>query len=229
MTATITILVYRILAPLVRLLVHLRVTPNGLTTAGLLVSFLAAIVLIVGGELGARGDMAYIGWASALILFAGLFDILDGQVARTGDMTSTFGGIYDSVIDRYSELIMFLGMCYYLVSHGFFLTSLLSFVAMIGSVMVSYTRARAEGAGLSCKTGLMQRPARILLIGVSGLVCAASTAVTDGYVKFRSGDPLFGTAETIALYAIPIGIVAVFSNITAIGRLRHCRSQLMAK
>lgn len=229
MTAIITALVYRMLAPLVRLLVRMRVTPNGLTTSGLLVNFLAAVVLIAGGELGQRGDMAYIGWASALILFAGLFDILDGQVARTGGMTSTFGGIYDSVIDRYSELIMFLGMCYYLVSHGFFLTSLLSFIAMIGSVMVSYTRARAEGAGLSCKTGIMQRPARIVLIGLAGIVCAASTSVTDGYVKIRSGDPIFGTVETIALYAIPIGIVAVFSNITAIGRLRHCRSQLITK
>lgn len=229
MTVTITALVYRILAPLVRLLVRLGITPNGLTTAGLSVNFLAAIVLIAGGELGARGDMAYIGWASALILFAGLFDMLDGQVARAGGTASTFGGIYDSVIDRYSELVMFLGICYYLVSHGFFLTSLLSFVAMIGSVMVSYTRARAEGAGLSCKTGVMQRPARILLIGVAGIVCAASTALTDGYIKIRSGDPLFGDVETIALYAVPIGLVAFFSNVTAVGRLRHCHAQLAGK
>ncbi|MBR9974203.1 MAG: CDP-alcohol phosphatidyltransferase family protein [Bacteroidetes bacterium] len=229
MTDRITQIVYRMLAPLVRLLVRMHVTPNGLTTAGLAVNFVAAIVLITGGELGARGDMAYIGWASALILFAGLFDILDGQVARGGGMETTFGGIYDSVVDRYSELIMFLGMCYYLVSHGFFLTSLLSFVAMIGSVMVSYTRARAEGAGLTCKTGIMQRPARIVLIGAAGIVCAASTALTDGYVKIRSGDPLFGDVETIALYAIPIGLVAFFSNVTAIGRLRHCHAQLAGK
>jgi phosphatidylglycerophosphate synthase len=229
MISQITRIAYRILAPLVHLLVRLRVTPNGLTTSGLVVNFLAAVVLIAGGEAGARGDMAYIGWASALILFAGLFDVLDGQVARSGGMATTFGGIYDSVIDRYSELIMFLGMCYYLVSHGFFVTSLLSFVAMIGSVMVSYTRARAEGAGLSCKTGIMQRPARILLIGTSGMVCAASTGFTDGYVKFRSGDPVFGSIETIALYAVPIGLVAVFSNITAIGRLRHCHAQLTGK
>lgn len=226
MTSRIVETVYRVIAPLVRMLVRLRATPNGLTTAGLLVNFLAAIVLIAGGEQGERGDMSYIGWASALILFAGLFDILDGQVARAGGMVSTFGGIYDSVIDRYSELIMFLGMCYYLVSHGFFVTSLLSFIAMIGSVMVSYTRARAEGAGLSCKTGVMQRPARILLIGIAGLLCAASTSFTGGYVKLTSGIPIIGSVETIALYGVPIGIVALFSNATALGRLRHCRIQL---
>lgn len=229
MTARIVDTVYRILAPLVRLLVRLRVAPNDLTTAGLVVNFLAAIVLVVGGEHGDRGDMSYIGWASALILFAGLFDILDGQVARGGGMTTAFGAIYDSVIDRYSELIMFLGMCYYLVSHGFLLTSLLAFVAMIGSVMVSYTRARAEGAGLSCKTGLMQRPARIVLLAAAGLACAISTACTGGYVKIRSGDPVFGSIETIAIYAIPIGLVALLSNLTALGRLRHCWTQLRAR
>ena len=229
MTPRIVDTVHRILAPLTRVLIRLHVTPNNLTTAGLVANFLAAILLIVGGEHGARGDMSYIGWASALILFAGLFDILDGQVARGGGMSTTFGAIYDSVIDRYSELIMFLGMCYYLVSHAFFFTSLLAFLAMIGSVMVSYTRARAEGAGISCKTGLMQRPARIVLLGVAGIACACSTSFTGGYVKYESVIPVLGSVETIAVYSVPIAVVALLSNATAIGRLRHCRTQLRAQ
>jgi CDP-diacylglycerol--glycerol-3-phosphate 3-phosphatidyltransferase len=92
-----------------------------------------------------------------MILFAGLFDMLDGQVARIGKMSSKFGALYDSVLDRYSELFMFLGICYYLVSQKYFIGALIAFLAMIGSIMVSYTRARAEGLGIQCSVGLMQR------------------------------------------------------------------------
>lgn len=218
--------VYKILMPLVKRLVRWNVAPNHITTAGFIVNVAAAVVLIIGGEHGTRYDLGYLGWASALILFAGVFDILDGQVARVGGKATKFGAVYDSVIDRYSELIMFLGICYFLVSHAFLLSSLLAFIAMIGSVMVSYTRARAEGVGIACKTGLMQRPTRILFIGLSGLFCAVSTALTDGYVKVFIGGMLFSHAETIAIFSLPLGLVAVLSNVTAIGRLLYCRDQL---
>ncbi|MDH7516558.1 MAG: CDP-alcohol phosphatidyltransferase family protein [Bacteroidota bacterium] len=226
MIEMITRIVHTILQPLVRRLIAWKITPNQLTTFGLIVNVVAAVVLIIGGVAGERGDMQYLGWASALILFAGLFDILDGQVARTGGGATAFGAVYDSVIDRYSELIMFLGICYYLVSHGFLISSLLAFIAMIGSVMVSYTRARAEGVGISCKRGLMQRPVRIIVIGLSGLLCAASTTWTGGYVKVYIGGYFFPYAETIAFFAVPIGVVGLLSNITAIGRLLHCKREL---
>ncbi|MBR9976602.1 MAG: CDP-alcohol phosphatidyltransferase family protein [Bacteroidetes bacterium] len=213
--------------PLVRLLIRLGVTPNVITTIGLIINVLAAVVFVFGAERANRGEFAFIGWASALILFAGLFDILDGQVAREGKMKTTFGAIYDSVLDRYSELVMFLGICYYLVAHGYFLSSLFAFIAMIGSVMVSYTRARAEGAGIQCNTGLMQRPARIIIIGVSGIICAIAAEIIGSDYKLIL--PFFPRriAETISIFVIPIAVVAVLSNITAIGRLRHCRKQLL--
>lgn len=220
--------VYGILMPLVRLFVRLNIAPNVITSIGLAINIVAAAVFILGAEIGGRGDLSYIGWGSALILFAGLFDILDGQVARMGNTTSVYGGIYDSVMDRYSELIMFLGICYYLVSHSYLLSSLFAFIAMIGSIMTSYTRARAEGAGLQCNSGLMQRPARILIIGLSGLLCSFVSGLIGGEAQLRIGFVPFHVAETIAIFTIPITVVAVLSNITAVRRLLNCRKQSMS-
>ncbi len=220
--------VYGILMPLVRLLVRLNIAPNVITTIGLIINIIAAAVFIVGAEIGARGDFSYIGWGSALILFAGLFDMLDGQVARVGNTSSVYGGIYDSVMDRYSELIMFLGICYYLVSHSYLLSSLFAFIAMIGSIMTSYTRARAEGAGLQCNSGLMQRPTRILIIGLSGLLCSITSGIIGAAAELRLGFVPFHVAETIAIFTVPITVVAVLSNITAIRRLLSCRKQIVS-
>ena len=84
--------------------------------------------------------------------------MMDGRVARLGNMSSKFGALYDSVLDRYSELMTFFGICYYLSMKDYFLYELIAFVALIGSLMVSYVRARAEGLGIECKVGFMQRP-----------------------------------------------------------------------
>src|SRR5688572_7356078 len=148
-------LIYKIINPFVRLLVRVGFTPNAVTTTGLLLNIGVAVIFVVGVEEGNRGDLTYVGWAGALVLFAGLFDMLDGQVARLGNMSSKFGALYDSVLDRYSELVMFLGICYYLIGHHYFLSSLFAFIALIGSMMVSYVRARAEGLGVEVKGGLM--------------------------------------------------------------------------
>src|ERR1700710_1268260 len=141
--------IYKVINPIVKLLIRAGLTPNGVTTIGLILNIGVAVIFIAGAEEGNRGDLSFIGWAGALILFAGLFDMLDGQVARLGNMSSTFGALFDSVLDRYSELVMFLGICYYLVAHHYFLSSLFAFIALIGSTMVSYTRARAEGLGIA--------------------------------------------------------------------------------
>jgi len=219
-------IIYSIITPVVKLLIKLKITPNIITTIGLLINILATVVFIIGAEKGNRGDLSYIGWACGLILFAGLFDMLDGQVARIGNMVTKFGAFYDSVLDRYSELIMFLGICYYLVAHHYLLSSLFAFIALIGSMMVSYTRARAEGVGIECKSGLMQRPERIVVISVSGLLCALVASFIGGDYKFYVSFFPFQIAETITIFTLPITIVAILSNITAIQRLIHCKKQL---
>lgn len=219
-------MIYFIINPLVKLLVKLGITPNIITSTGLVINILAAIVFITGGEIGERGDLSYIGWGSGLILFAGLFDMLDGQVARMGNMASRFGSLYDSVLDRYSELIMFLGICYYLVAHHYFMSSLITFIALIGSMMVSYVRARAEGLGIECKSGLMQRPERIIMISLSGIICGITSAYSGGNQKLYVDWLNIEIVETISIFIYPIALVALLANITAIQRLNHCKKQL---
>ena len=219
-------MIYLLINPLVKLLVKLGITPNIITSTGLVINILAAIVFITGGETGERGDLSYIGWGSGLILFAGLFDMLDGQVARMGNMASRFGSLYDSVLDRYSELIMFLGICYYLVAHHYFMSSLITFIALIGSMMVSYVRARAEGLGIECKSGLMQRPERIIMISLSGIICGITSAYSGGNQKLYVDWLNIEIVETISIFIYPIALVALLANITAIQRLNHCKKQL---
>jgi phosphatidylglycerophosphate synthase len=219
-------IIYFIIAPLVKLLIKLRITPNIITIIGLAINIIAAIVFIIGAEKGAKADLSYIGWGCGLILFAGLFDMLDGQVARIGNMATKFGALFDSVLDRYSELVMFLGICYYLVGQHYFISSLVAFIAMIGSMMVSYVRARAEGMDIECKEGLMQRPERIIIISVSGIICGIISAYTGGNQKFYMPWLHFDFVETISIFIYPIALVAILANLTAIKRLNHCRKQL---
>jgi CDP-diacylglycerol---glycerol-3-phosphate 3-phosphatidyltransferase len=219
-------LIYKIIDPFVRFLIRLGITPNAVTAIGLLLNMGVAIIFIRGAELSNRGELGYVGWAGALVLFAGLFDMLDGQVARLGKMSSTYGALFDSVLDRYSELILFLGICYYLISHDYFFSSLFAFIAMIGSIMVSYVRARAEGLGVECKGGLMQRPERVVTIGVSGIACGlASLWLGSGYKLHIPGIP-FHVFETISVFTIPLFTMALLTNLTAIYRMSDARKAL---
>ncbi len=97
--------------------------------------------------------------------------MMDGRVARVGKMSSTFGALYDSVLDRYSELVTLFGIFYYLMLQGYLWGSIITFIALIGSLMVSYVRARAEGLGLECKVGFMQRPERVVLTALGAMFC----------------------------------------------------------
>ncbi len=189
--------IYKIINPFVRFLIKLGLTPNAVTTIGLLLNIGVTIIFIVGAEKGNRGELAYVGWAGGLILFAGLFDMLDGQVARMGKMSSTFGALYDSVLDRYSELILFFGICYYL----------------------SYTRARSEGLGIENKGGLMQRPERVILIAVSAIACGVASAFVEGDGKVFVPGIRFHVFELMSIFTIPITVMAIMTNITAFKRL----------
>lgn len=222
-------LIYKVINPFVNLLIKIGFTPNTITTVGFLLNVGVAVIFIVGGEEGNRDDLRYVGWAGALILFAGIFDILDGQVARLGKMSSVYGALFDSVLDRYSELVMFLGICYYLVAHHYFLSSLFAFIALIGSIMVSYTRARSEGLGIENKGGLMQRPERVVLTGVSALACGITAQFIGGNYKVNINFIPFHVFETVSIFTLPITIMAVLTNITAIKRLFDAKKYLEKK
>ncbi len=218
--------IYKIIDPFVKVLIKLVLTPNAVTTIGFVLNIGVAVIFIIGGEKGNRGDLTYIGWAGALILFAGLFDMLDGQVARLGNMKSTFGALYDSVLDRYSEQVMFLGICYYLVAHHYFLSSIFAFIALMGSMMVSYVRARAEGLGIECSGGLMQRPERVVTIGVFGIICGVASLYMGGDYKLYIPGIRFHVFETMSIFTIPITMMAILTNITAYNRLMGSKKSI---
>ncbi len=216
---------YKALNPIIYLLKKTGVTPNGVTTIGFLITIISAVVLILGAEIGDRDDFRYIAWFGAITLFAGIFDMLDGHLARSTNQISRFGALYDSVLDRYSEMIMFLGICFYLASNHYFLSSLFAFIAMIGSIMVSYVRARSEALGVECKVGLMQRPERILTIGITAILYGIITSLF-GEFKYTVDWMPFPVIENISIFTFPIFIMAILTNITAIQRLNHSRKSM---
>ena len=221
--------IYKIIDPFVKLLIKVGLTPNAVTSIGFILNVGVAAIFIIGAEDGNRGDFTYVGWAGGLILFAGLFDMLDGQVARLGNMKSVFGALYDSVLDRYSELIMFLGICYYLVAHHYFLSSIFAFIALIGSMMVSYVRARAEGLGVDSKGGLMQRPERVITIGVCAIACGVASSYLGGDYKLYIPGIKWHVFETMSIFTFPITILAVLTNLTAFKRLVNAKKALSEK
>lgn len=221
--------IYKVIDPFVKVLIKLGLTPNAVTTIGFMLNLGVAVIFIIGAEEGNRGDLTYVGWAGGLILFAGLFDMLDGQVARLGNMKSTFGALYDSVLDRYSELVMFLGICYYLVAHHYFLSSIFAFIALIGSMMVSYVRARAEGLGVEIKGGLMQRPERVITLGLFAMLCGVTSLYIGGNYKLYIPGIKFHVFETMSIFTFPIVALAILTNATAIRRLIDAKKALGKK
>ena len=211
--------IYKIINPIVHGMIKIGITPNIVTTIGFLGNLAGACLLIYAGINQEVNHYNLIGWAGGIILCSSLFDMMDGQVARIGKMSSTFGALYDSVLDRYSELTVFFGICFYLINQGYVISSIVAFIALIGSLMVSYVRARAEGLGLECKVGFMQRPERVVLTGLGALCCGI-------FAPMMENNEIF---EPIMIFVIPLLIVAIFSNITAFARLNHCRKLLSSK
>jgi len=141
-------------------LAGLGLTPNMVTTIGLMLNIVVAIVI-------ARGSLQ---WGGVLLLVASGFDMLDGAVARASGSVTKFGGFLDSTIDRYSEAIVLFGLMYYtLNSDDAFTGGLLIFTVLAGSLLISYARARAEAAGFGASVGLLARPERVLLLAL-GLI-----------------------------------------------------------
>jgi len=165
------------------------ITPNQVTVVGLGLTFLAA-GLVAFGQLR---------WAGVVLIFAGTCDILDGALARTTNASYPYGAFLDSTLDRYSEGAVYLGLAAYFVTVGGPLQEwlvLATLAALAGSFLVSYVRARAQSLGFVCKTGLFQRPERVVVTVVGLLV--------GGYV----------------LYGV-VFLLAIVTNITALQRIRE--------
>ena len=142
--------------PLLSVLLRLKVTPNQITIVGTALN-MAAAVLVVDDHLI---------WAGVVFLAANCCDMLDGALARRAQMTTPFGAFLDSTLDRVSEGVVLASIAYLLATQGHSVDAALVALALMGSMLVSYTRARAESLGLDCKVGLMSRPERVILIAI---------------------------------------------------------------
>ena len=156
----------RLLYHIVHSLALTRINPNYLTFIGLLINVGAAVLF---GYANADNQASLFRWAAITIIGAGVFDMVDGRVARATGQVTEFGGFFDSVIDRYSDVALYFGLLVYYARADRFFYLVLTAVVMCTSVMISYTRARAESLIGQCKVGFMERPERIVLVIIGGL------------------------------------------------------------
>jgi CDP-diacylglycerol--glycerol-3-phosphate 3-phosphatidyltransferase len=169
---------------IVKALALARISPNALTLIGLIINIYAAVLLAQGKFLA----------AGLVIIGAGIFDMVDGRVARATGQVTRFGGFFDSVIDRYSDLALLMGLLVYYANIGRNFYVVLTAVVMTASVMISYTRSRSENTIPSCKVGFLERPERIVLFIIGAL---------------------------FDRMAAVLWVIAVIGNITVIHRMWH--------
>ena len=182
--------------PVANILISLGVTANMVTISGFIIN-------VVAGILFAYERLIL---AGILIVVGGSFDMIDGAVARMRKVSDSSGALLDSVIDRYSEGAIFMGIAaYFYKSSGLYgiLGILLTFATMIGSFLVSYTRARSEGLAVECNVGLMQRTERLVLLAIS--------VIANGILKDLVANNL--------ILIIVLAILTIFTHITAVHRL----------
>ncbi|HEY7471006.1 MAG TPA: CDP-alcohol phosphatidyltransferase family protein [Gemmatimonadota bacterium] len=186
----------RLLNPVVGMLVRHRVHPNLISTFGFLVTLAGAVLIFQ------RSIIAGV----VVFLLGGMMDILDGRVARETGLASKFGSFYDSTLDRVSEIVVYFSLyAYFRPLPSFWWVGYVVILAMVGSLMVSYTRAKAEALGVECKVGTMQRPERVVMLGLGGLLI-----------------PVFDLIAPEWRYApllLALALIAVLANITALERI----------
>ena len=177
---------HQVADPVARLLFRVRVRPNHLTVLGLGVSVVAAHAFFQGRlRLGA-----------ALLTVAGLFDFFDGSLARLSNSESAFGAFLDSVVDRYSDLVVLLGIALFYERRDDGLGVFLTMATLVGTIMVSYTKARAQSVGVQCEIGLMERPERMIVLIAGGV---------------------------FHLLTLALVVLAVLTNLTALQRILYVR------
>ena len=180
----------KLLTPLINIFAKWNVNPNAFTFAGVFITALAAAAFLMG----------YIRLGGIFVLLGGLCDAIDGNLARSVSKATRFGALFDSAVDRYAEFIMFFGLGTHFVLIEAYSTAVVVFIALCGSIMVSYCRARAESLGFDSKIGIMQRPERVVFFGLGALI--------------------HPVALTVAVW-----LVAIFANFTALQRIRNAYKQ----
>jgi CDP-diacylglycerol---glycerol-3-phosphate 3-phosphatidyltransferase len=155
-----------LLDAIVRLLALSRINPNILTLMGLVVNTYAAFLF---GYANGDNQRRMFFYAGLVIIGSGFFDLVDGRVARASNQVTRFGGFFDSIVDRYSDASLFFGLLVFYARGNRFFYVVLTALAMISAIMVSYARARAESLIGTCRVGFMERPERLVLMIIGAL------------------------------------------------------------
>ena len=180
--------------PIVATLSKFGITPNMVTMLGLVVTVVSAVFISLGQF-----------WSGGVLLLIGsLFDLIDGSLARRLGKDSKFGALLDSVVDRLSETIVLLGLLIFYIGESSDIAEILVYVAISGSFMVSYLRARSEGLGIECSSGIMTRPERVIVMG-AGLIIGQWLSIAT---------------------VISVGIIGFLTIVTTFQRLLTARSKL---
>lgn len=177
---------HRAFDPVAQVLLRMGARPNHLTVLGLGVSIAAAYVLSIGR----------LRWGAVLLAVAGLCDFFDGAVARLAGSDSDYGAFLDSVVDRYSDVAVLLGILVFYQQRGDTSGAVLTMATLAGTVMTSYTKARAQSIGVQCDVGVIERPERLI-----ALIAGA----------------------TFQVLTLVMALLAVLTNVTAIQRIIHTR------
>ncbi len=180
--------VRKYIQPFVLVLARIGLTPNMLTMTG----------VILNGGVGLLIALGHLRLGGVFLLFTSAFDLLDGALAKATGKTSRFGAFLDSTLDRYSEALVLLGLLYYSVQSNSQIDVYLIYIVIVGSLLVSYARARAEGLGLQCRVGLLGRPERVGILSIGLILHLVTPALV---------------------------ILAIFTHITALQRVIHVRHQ----
>jgi phosphatidylglycerophosphate synthase len=201
--------VHEFMKPIEDFCVRYRITPNTLTTTGFMITLLAAFLL-------ATGHFIWGGW---FVIIAGCFDFFDGRVARRMNLSTESGAFYDSVLDRYMDAAVLFGLAYYFRDSWF---SVVVFLAILGSTTTPYIRAKAESLGMKSSGGAMQRPERIVYIGLG--------AALSGYLMillypFQEK----GTESSPYILYVTLSVVALMSNKAALERFWKTYRDLRSK
>ncbi len=189
--------------------VLLRLKPNHLSLLGMLSGLVAGITFVFSPF-----------WGGMLTIFSGLLDTLDGALARELSQTAKRGAFLDSVLDRYGECWILIGIWAYFERKGSAtpLITMTVFFVLFGSIMVSYVKARAEGLNVSCRVGLFQRGERIISIGLAGMV--------NSLVNFTARANEAALLSQDAVLIVSLILLAVGTNLTALWRLHHVLNKL---
>jgi phosphatidylglycerophosphate synthase len=218
--------IYLLIGFIRKLLIKHKVTPNMITSFGLAINIFFILIFITDSLMGGRVSLSCIGWGSGLILFARLFDMQDAQPANRDNRTSRFVYVFDSVLNRPSEFVLILSICFYLVARPYLTSYLILFIALTIAMTANYIRMWTEGLNFDFKVNWVQHHERRIIMCLFWILASIVMAFSGGNHTVSSHGLTYIYIVTISISIFSIAFITLLANITPIQRPDHCSRQL---